>query len=110
MSAVFLAQVLETSIQFLKSTLDASLWNVVIRISGGSLRIGDSRNSRSVALVGDSGSSGTEGTPKDDCESFFCMTNESPSSYGARSGDVEEEETEVASLTSAASPRCRVIA
>ena len=80
-----------------------------MRISGGNLRIGDSRNSLSVALVGDSGSSGTEGTPKEDCESFFCMTKESASSYGALSGDVEDEETDVASLTSAASLRCRAI-
>lgn len=101
----FAAQIWHTSIQFSISAVELSFENIAIRISGGSRPIGGIAASCLSMFP-----SRTVVTPTDDCESLACAMKKSVSSSAARSGDVEEEDSERASLGNRAAGRERSIA
>jgi len=77
-STLFLDHALDTSKQFLRSTLELSFENTHIRSSGGRRLIGVNLCSRS--SDGDMVMSRRDETPMEDCESFLCAVKKSVSS------------------------------
>lgn len=101
----FAAQLRHTSMQLSRSAGELSLENIAISISGGRRPIGGTTafwtlftlRSRKVA------------TPTEDCESLAWAMKKSVSSSAARSGDVEDDDSEGASLGNRAAGRERSI-
>ena len=79
-SALFLAQCFDTSIQLRRSTLELSLAKTASNNSGGKRLTGDTRLSRSISSEGDIFISRSDNWPREDCESFRPAVKKSVSS------------------------------
>ena len=91
-SAQFLAQAFDTNMHVLRSEHEFSRAKAAIRSSGGSLLLGQVLYICSCSSdVGDKGTSLSDGTPKEDCESFFGPGKKS-SSHAVRSGELDDDD------------------
>lgn len=98
---LFLAQSLDTSMQFLRSAGEESLAKTAIMSSAGRREMGETRFCSSMARrrASSSESGGMDGA-REESESLDCSMSESLSSSKPRSGEVEADESERSVLAS----------
>lgn len=102
-STLFSAHVFETSMQVRRSTVEPSFEKTVIKSSGGKLLTGDCRH-RSRSVIRETDISRKVVIPIDDWESLAWAVKKSVSSYGIRSGELAEEDSDVALLEERCAP------